>query len=371
MRRTLKRPRILLVTSSISGPGGVANYYRTLLPLLQNGEFPVDHLEIGSFKGQNTYFHSIRDQLDLHRRAVGDVALVHVNPSLNLKSVVREGGFLLQAKRHRRRVLVFFRGWNSRFARVLECGMLSLFRVVYGQADAFIVLASEFETTLRSWGIRKPIYRETTVVDPELLKRFCMEERLTRIGNLDTIRVLYLARLEREKGLFETVEAIRLLRARNVPVQLSIAGDGPVKQALVDHIRNLQLPSDAIRLLGYVRDTTKADVLKDHDIYCLPSYYNEGMPNSILEALAFGMPVVTCAVGGVKDIFQDGKMGRLVPMRSAQAIADGIQDIVKDREAMARIAYTNGAFAAENVTAPRVAQRIETLYRKTLTSTQF
>lgn len=364
------RHRILLVTPSLAGPGGVANYYRTLLPLLEKGKCPTDHLEIGSFKGQNNYFHPIHDQWRLHRSALSKVALVHLNPSLNLKSFVREGGFVLQAKRHTCRVLVFFHGWNGRFARVLERGMLPLFRVVYGQADAFIVLASEFEATLKSWGIRKPIYRETTVVDPALLETFTLKERMVRIRNLDTIRVLYLARLDRKKGIFETVEAIRLLRARNVPVQLSIAGEGPAKQALLDHIRNSQIPSDSITLLGYLRGAKKAAALKNHDVYCLPTYH-EGMPIAVLEALAFGLPVVTCAVGGLKDIFEDGRMGRLVPVGNAQAVADGIQDIVKDKDAMARIAHTNEAFAAANLSAPRVAQRIQRLYQQTVTSNHF
>jgi glycosyltransferase involved in cell wall biosynthesis len=360
------RQRVLLVTPSLDGLGGVANYFRTMLPWLENGTFSIDHLEIGSFNGRSAYFYPVYDQMRLRERAGGNVALVHLNPSLNLKSFIREGGFLLQAKRRRLRVLVFFRGWNREFARFLNRGMLPIVRGIYGKADAFIVLASEIEDTLRKWGIEKPVYRETTVVDTELLEAFDPGERLARIAETRAVRVLYLARLEREKGVFETVDAVRLLRSRNFPVELSIAGDGPARPDLAEYVMDQNLPEGVIRFLGYLRGPDKAEVFRRHDLYCLPTYHDEGMPNSVLEALAFGMPVITCAVAGLKDIFQDGRMGRLVPVRDPAAVAEAIRDLAGDKYAMARIACTNTAYAAANVTAPRVAKRLQTLYQETI-----
>jgi len=60
--------------------------------------------------------------------------------------------------------------------------------------------------------------------------------------------------------------------------------------------------SECVKFLGYVRGPNKVDALENNDIYCFPSYFGEGMPNSVLEALAFGMPVITCCVGGLTDI---------------------------------------------------------------------
>lgn len=360
------RSRILLVTPSLGELGGVGSYFKTVLPLLNNDEFSIDHLEVGSFNGKGTYLYPIHDQMHLGKRVCSDVALVHLNPSLTLKSFVRDGAFLMQAKQRDLPVVIFFRGWNKRFAKLIDASKSTVFRATYGRADAFIVLASEFEETLRKWGITKPIYRETTVVDPQLTEAFNHEHRMARIRDSEVCKVLYLARLEREKGLFETVEAVAALWRDGLPVQLSIAGDGHARRTLEDHIERLDLPSDVVRLLGYLRGPEKAAAFNDHDLYCLPTFHEEGMPNAVLEALAFGMPVITCAVGGLKDILRTQRIGKVVPKRDAEAIATAIKEIFSDKETMAKIAVTNRTFAVNHVLAPQVATRIQSIYRRTL-----
>jgi glycosyltransferase involved in cell wall biosynthesis len=90
------------------------------------------------------------------------------------------------------------------------------------------------------------------------------------------------------------------------------------------------------------------------------------LPISVLEALAFGMPVITCAVGGLADIFKDSEMGTFVPLRDPEAIAGAIDQMIGNREAMARIAEYNHAYAKEKFLAPRVAMRLLRIYKKTL-----
>jgi len=127
------------------------------------------------------------------------------------------------------------------------------------------------------------------------------------------------------------------------------------------------ISGNKIDFLGYVRGDKKKSVFVTHDIYCFPSY-SEGLPISVLEALAFGMPVVTCAVGGLADIFRDGEMGALVPLRDAGAIAKKIEAIISDRESMVRMARNNHSYAKKNFLAPKAAARLLDIYEKTITS---
>ena len=358
---------ILIVTPGLNGLGGVANYYQTILPLLEDSQFSINFLETGSAKGKGNLFYPIADQFNFFKQIrQRHPLLVHFNPSLNPKSFIRDGLLVYQAIRRKIPFVVFFRGWDIAFAEQVEKHYLRFFKSTFGRANAFIVLASEFKKKLRSWGVRMPIYTETTTVNPDLLKTFDIENRETHLLDTKSFQILYLARIERAKGVFETVDAVKILCDKNSPVSLSIAGDGPAMQELANYTKKLHLPPGTVNFLGYVRAQEKISVFANHDIYCFPTYYQEGMPNSVLEALAFGMPIVTCAVGGLADIFQDGKMGTLVPIRDAEAVANEIERMISDRNAMVKMARYNYAYAKENYLAPKVAARLIGIYSKIL-----
>lgn len=365
------KKKVLLVTPFLQAIGGVANYYKTILPLLKESNFNIDYLEIGSAKSNNNPFHSLADQIKFYHKIKTGYDLVHVNPSLDLKSFIRDGLFIRIAKRHDIPVIVFFRGWDQNFAKYIESYFLRLFWFTYGKADAFILLASQFEKKLRSWGITSPSYLQTTTIDHNLLNGVDIENKIKSFRQKKTIRILYLARIERAKGVFETVDAIRILHQNQVQVQLSIAGDGPARYELESYVRTIGLSAEQngqINFLGYIRDQDKAAAFLNHDIYCLPSY-SEGLPNSVLEAMVFGLPVITCAVGGLVDLFRDTDLGSLVPLQNPQAIAETIEAFAKDRQRMTRIAINNHSYAKENFLAPKVANKLLKVYQQTINNT--
>jgi len=76
--------RILIVTPYLQGLGGVANYYKAILPLLKDGPFSIDHFDLGSAKGKHKLLHPVTDQINFHRKIQSGYELVHLNPSLNL-----------------------------------------------------------------------------------------------------------------------------------------------------------------------------------------------------------------------------------------------------------------------------------------------
>lgn len=357
--------KILVVIPDLKDIGGVASYYNSVLPLLERDEFHIDCLEIGSTKGKGSILYPLSDQYRFNKSIKNGPSIVHINPSLNLKSFIRDGLFVFQAKRYKIPVIVFFHGWERETAEIVEKFFLRIFLATYGQADSFIVLAEEFRKKLLSWNISAQIYLETTAIDQKVIEGFDIEKKVLDLKRKGPLRVLFLARLERDKGIFETIDAVILLIKRRIPVTLSIAGDGSKKSDLEKYVKQLNIPSGSIRFLGYVTGSEKIAAFTNHDLYCFPSY-GEGLPISVLEALAFGMLVITCSVGGIADIFHDGEMGALVPMRDAEAIAKKIEQLISDRESMSSMAKNNHAYAKRNFLAPKVARRLLEIYRQTL-----
>jgi glycosyltransferase involved in cell wall biosynthesis len=140
---------------------------------------------------------------------------------------------------------------------------------------------------------------------------------------------LMAARLLRDKGVAEYVRAAALLRARHPEVRCLLAGDldpGP-DSVTQKELEDWQQEGN-IEYLGWQSDIRLA--LAQCRIYVLPSYYREGLPRSILEAMAMGRPVITTEAPGCRDAVEAGKNGLLVPVRDAVALAAVMEVLVLD-----------------------------------------
>ena len=144
------KKKILITLPSLNDIGGVASFYNSLLPHLNNTKYSIATLEIGSTKGRNNPFYSFSDQIRFGmflKNFRPDI--VHINPSLNFKSFFRDGLFIYQAKQKKLPVIVFFRGWLKSFESILYKRFFGFFRRTYARADSFIVLAKEFKKKLQ------------------------------------------------------------------------------------------------------------------------------------------------------------------------------------------------------------------------------
>jgi sugar transferase (PEP-CTERM/EpsH1 system associated) len=124
------------------------------------------------------------------------------------------------------------------------------------------------------------------------------------------------------------IAALGVLKARGVDFTCVIAGDGPLRTALLEQIESAGL-SESIRLLGGRADIDQ--VLAALDIFVLSSV-SEGMSNTILEAMATGLPVVATRVGGADELVEDGMSGLLVPSQDPARMADALAGLVADRQ---------------------------------------
>jgi sugar transferase (PEP-CTERM/EpsH1 system associated) len=145
-----------------------------------------------------------------------------------------------------------------------------------------------------------------------------------------------IGRLEPVKDLFTLLRAARGLPADRSPWRIVIAGDGSESEALRDFVNNSAELRDRTRFLGEVKDVP--NLLNAFDVYVLPSLY-EGISNSLLEAMATGLPVVASAVGGNHEVVEDGESGLLVPAGDSQALADRLMALQQPSESRVRLSH--------------------------------
>lgn len=134
---------------------------------------------------------------------------------------------------------------------------------------------------------------------------------------------LLIARLLRDKGIGEYVEAARIVRARYPRAVFRLAGwidDNPA--AISERELNAWVAEGVIEYLGRLDDVRPA--IAASSVYVLPSY-REGTPRTVLEAMAMGRPVVTTDAPGCRETVRDGTNGYLVPVRDAAALAQALE----------------------------------------------
>lgn len=176
-----------------------------------------------------------------------------------------------------------------------------------------------------------------------------------RLGATDVL-VGAIGRLDKQKGFSTLIEA--MARLKGSALRCAILGGGPEHDHLALLIRKHHLES-SVWLLGEKDEIPSW--LSAFDLYCLPSLW-EGLPNSLLEAMALGLPVVASKVDGVPEAVTDGKDGLLVPAASPAALAKALKTLAEDPAKRAALGAAAKAAVEERFTLRRMIGEYEAAY---------
>lgn len=150
--------------------------------------------------------------------------------------------------------------------------------------------------------------------------------------NDQSINLLYLGVLIPRKGVRDLIDAMGILTDQDTEnsrnLRLIIGGTGGEMEVLKEQCRKLHLKSN-VDFVGWVDGEKKKELLQNSQCLILPSY-NEGLPVAILEALSFGVPVVSTNVGSIQEAVIDGCNGHLVQKHAPEQIAAAVEDIIED-----------------------------------------
>ncbi len=177
------------------------------------------------------------------------------------------------------------------------------------------------------------------------------------------VRAAIVARMLWAKGIGTAVDAVRQLRRDSVPIELDLWGaPDPANPASISEAE-LQRWSEepGINWLGVSTDV--ASVWRQSHIALLPSHYREGLPRTLIEAMASGRPVITTDVPGCRELVRDGVEGLIVPKEDPAALAEALRRLVGDAEARREMGASALTRFREGYTADVVADRITDLYR--------
>ena len=220
----------------------------------------------------------------------------------------------------------------------------TLIRSVLNRA-AVVIVATE---SRRSWV--RSICRNANAVSVPNPVAPIPEMNSQKKGNL----ILFLGKLKQSKGIFDLLQAVAGLRATVPDVRLVCAGDGE-RIAVARYAERLGI-ADAVKFTGWVGPSGKRALLETAAVFALPSY-DEALPNGLCEAMAAGVPVVTCAVGGIPEVVTDGVSGFLVAPGDKATLERHLRSLLTDRTLAARLgsAARESAVSYTHLTLPTKA----------------
>ena len=188
------------------------------------------------------------------------------------------------------------------------------------ESGAFIVLGNRWENFVRG------IAPDANVIQ---LHNCIRIPETVALWHEDGVRYMYMGVLIPRKGVIDLLKAIKLLAdyKKIGKCSFDIAGSGPEEEKLKRFVKENAL-EEYVRFHGWITGERKTQLLENANVLVLPSY-NEGLPVAILEAMSFGLPVISTTVGDISDAVQEGKNGYLITPGDVETLADRISALAK------------------------------------------
>jgi len=335
----------------------------------------------------------------LDRRRFESCACVTRNSNLTSEEIARLGVELFCLDRKRRldiagfvRMVKLMRRWKPDVVHCHKVGSNTLGRLAALTAGVPVIIGHEHTMPSRSMlqrGLDRWLARLTSQViacdrtlAQELIAREGLADRKVRVipngvdltrfrldpARRDAVRkalevgvrpvVGVFARLEAQKDIPDFLAAARLVRDRVPAAAFLVVGDGPLRIAMEELACRLGL-GDAVRFLGFRRDIP--DLMQAVDVIALSSIW-EGLPVSVLEAMACSRPVVSTAVGSVADAVVDGETGLLVRPGSPAVLADALVSLLQRPESAENMGQAGRRRVERHFSLETMVEQVQTTY---------
>ncbi len=228
----------------------------------------------------------------------------------------------------------------------------------------FVVTVSDFNKTYLERLAKDGVGKTVRIYNGIDLARFVPNG----IPPRSPFTILCVARLVEKKGLPVVIEACRHLRDRGVVFQCWIVGKGRQQPQLDELIKRWKL-HDHVHLLGPLTQLEVLERYRSAHLYVLPCIVGsdgnrDGLPVSIVEALACGLPVVTTPVTGIPEVVRDQHNGLLVPVGAPQALGDAIELVIRDSRLYERLQGNARASVASTFDILQTAAALQRLFEE-------
>lgn len=327
---SIKCRSVLMVGTHPTTMGGIASVVRGYMEGGLFDRWPVRYV---ATHRDGSRLHKLWTWVSSYFRVLGALLflprpLLHIHLS-HRASFWRKAGVCALARLFRRPYLLHLHGSEFMAFYEQECGRRArrIVESTFGRAAVVLALSEEWRSNIL--GICPSAVIE---VLPNAVR--IPDSAADRCPRTGLGRILFLGRLGQRKGTFDLVRAFSMLANRFPESHLVCAGDGSV-----DAVRHQAVETGLdlrVECPGWLSVDQARGELARADVFVLPSYA-EGLPMSLLEAMASGLPVIASRVGGIPSLVQNGVNGLLIDAGNPAALAGAIESVLADAALRARL----------------------------------
>lgn len=273
--------------------------------------------------------------------------IVHIHTS-EPPSAIRKLLFFFPAKWLKKKVVVHFHSFSP--DTTINGPHSKLYQKLFCGADVVVVLSNYW----------KEMVDEKFHLGDRIKVIYNPCPTITYLQKYEKNRsILYAGTLDQRKGYADLVRAFSMVAPRHPDWMITLAGNGEIEQAR-SLAKELGIESQ-IELLGWVSGERKDKAFKQASVFCLPSYA-EGFPMAILDAWAYGLPVITTPVGGVPDVAADGENMLLFNPGDIEMLARKLDLIIGNAELRDKLTKESLKLAKEKFNLNNITVQLAKLY---------
>lgn len=273
--------------------------------------------------------------------------IVHIHTS-EPPSALRKCIFMAWAKVWQKKTIVHFHAFSPE--TTIQSKYQKAYQYLFGKADVVIVLSNIWKAYVNDefhLGDKvKVVYNPCT----------------TEIGNKQYPKqkqILYAGTVNARKGYVDMIKAFAIIASQHTDWKIVFAGNGEINKGLA--LANDLGISEQTIFLGWVNGEAKDKVFKEATVFCLPSYA-EGFPMGVLDAWAYGLPVITTPVGGIPDIAKDGENLLLFNPGDIDKLAEQMSSMISNTDLRESIARESSKLAQSTFNIDVVNEEIRHIY---------
>ena len=292
----------------------------------------------------------------------GKFDLVHLNSAFDKRTILRDSFTVFAMGRNRPKVFIKMHG--SFPEQLKQPGPLfrRLMRYLIENVDGWGYHTTPERLLFEEIGFdtgRFHLVRNAITVHLDLPEGYRREQK----DPAEVFELLFVSRLVPLKGLTILIDACAILRSRGVRFRLTCVGEGETRRDAEDAVGRHGL-GRVVTFTGHVPEDAVRERMLASDIFVFPTLYGEGFPNVLFKAMALGMPAVSTRIRGADDYLNEPD-NCLFAEKTAQSLADRIEQLIADRELRDRMSANNLEYG-KTLGPEEIAKEFESVYLKVI-----
>lgn len=281
---------------------------------------------------------------------VGNAEIIHIHLSEST-SAIRKSVFFYIAYFNRKKIILHFHAFSP--DTTINGKYKSMYRDMFIKSDLVLVLSPYWQKEIMT------TFGEN-IVNIKVLYNPCINtgENEYSISKRKHY-ILYAGTLNKRKGYADLLNAFKSVATEYSDWNLVLAGNGEIENG-IDLAKNLEISNQVI-FTGWISGKEKEKLFQEASIFCLPSY-NEGFPMAVLDAISFGLPIITTPVGGILDIFSDGLDAIIFNPGDIDELSNKIKLLIKNHQLRNQLSQASIRLSKTTFCLDTIVKKLDYIY---------